>query len=41
MYVVINERTEACRKNPTEKGVINTGEKLYRSTLPSTYKEIY
>ena len=30
---------EACRKPPKEKGVINTGKKVYRPPLPSTYKE--
>ena len=30
---------EACRNPPKEKGVINTGKKVYRPPLPSTYKE--
>ena len=37
--VCIDTGAEACGKNPTEKGVIRTGEKLYRPPLPSTYKE--
>ena len=35
----VESRVEACGKNPAEKEVICTGNKVYRTPLPSTYKE--
>ena len=38
--VGIQEREEVCGKTPTEKVVIHTGGKVYRTPLPSVYREI-
>ena len=37
--VCVEAREYACDKPPIEKGVIHKGEKVYRTPLPSTYKE--
>ena len=37
--ICIDEGEEECGNPLTEKGVICTGEKVYRPPLPSTYKE--
>ena len=39
IYIGVGAGAEACGENPTEKGVIRRGKKLYRPPLPSTYKE--
>ena len=39
MAVGVDAGEEACGKNPTEKGDIRTGKKVYRPPITSTYKE--
>ena len=39
IHVGVEARADKCGKTPTEKGVIRTGQKVYRPTLTYTYKE--